>query len=1251
MPSLASLRLTLQASSLVGLVAFATLLAACAETDGPGGGADADAAGKDAAADSTGADGGGNDAGGDASPDATGDTGGGGPATTDVCPNAPKASGTPGDAICAIEAGTGGTLIVADLLLAADAAHPNGHVLRQGGVLFDDKGEITCVGCECADKAAGATRVICPEAVVTPGLIDAHNHIGWLNGRPWVAAEAKVDPNLRWEHRHDWRQGKGGHPKVSVDGGGAGADDKVWGELRYLIGGGTAMFGSGDLSGLLRDLDATGSGDHGLGVPKPDYDTFPLGDTSGTQKAEGCDYSALGSAPPKGRYVPHVAEGINHFARNEFLCMSGNASGGKETLGAEASVIHGVGLRAVDYAWMAAKGVNLIWSPRSNISLYGDTAPVVVAHRLGVGIGIGGDWVPSGSMNMLRELQCAAFLDEHRFGGYFGPARLWEMATLGGARALGLESRVGVLAPGHVADLAVFAKRGRQGHDAVVKAKPGDAVLVYRGGTLLIGHKALAGQLGKDCEDIAAGPDGVCGTPLQACVKAATGKTLAEVRTKVEAKAYPLFFCGDPKDEPSCLPARSLTNDSIDGSTVYSGQSVPEDTDGDGIANGVDACPTVFSPVRPVDDGKQADSDGDGKGDACDACPLDADTTVCKTFNPNDPDGDGLPAGSDNCPSAGNADQGDKDKDGKGDVCDSCPDAANPGDAGCPAKVAQVKTDPAFIDTRVSVANLVVTASAKDGFFAQDPAASAPAHSGIFVYTGSGERPKRGATIDITAADVTDYFGQIELTKAAFVVKSGAPLPEPAPAALEGAALASLVATDKNKSGFEGLLVKVVKAVVKDDKPAGGTGDTTAANEFELDSGLRLDDGMWEAEGFLTPTPAKGSKIMSIVGVIAWRNGHMKLLPRTMADVDLGPPVVQSLTPATAWQRVGVAGVGLAVPVTLTVSAAPSADLLITVTADDPSIAAPIGPFTVPAGKGWISLGIDGKKAGKTTFRAKAPGNEGDITCEVVVLAADATPAVAAVLAPSPKVPVGTTTTLDILLGHPAPKLGLKAQVTAVGGKAIAPAEVVFAGDALTAKVAVQVGDVPGKIKVKVTTAIGSAEVEVEAVAASQLQLDLGGWKVLQTASDKTLAIPAGSKLGAGKSLIVGRKATQAEFEAFWKIKLPVGTVYLNGDDKFPGINGEETFSLQDGGGKLVDGPTVAMGTGKFTAYKRKLPIGPAGDVASWLGGVAGPEFVKPGTHCALGSEGGYISAFSDALGTGAFNFEFVEICFAGPKG
>src|SRR5438552_2112959 len=83
------------------------------------------------------------------------------------------------------------------------------------------------------------------------------------------------------------------------------------------------------------------------------------------------------------------------------------------------------------------------------------------------------------------------------------------------------------------------------------------------------------------------------------------------------------------------------------------------DTDGDGIPDIADDCPTVADP-------EQRDGDHDGVGDACQGGPL------------PDTDGDGIPDASDDCPTVPNPDQADRDGDGVGDECDDCPDAPDP---------------------------------------------------------------------------------------------------------------------------------------------------------------------------------------------------------------------------------------------------------------------------------------------------------------------------------------------------------------------------------------------------------------------------------------------------------------------------------------------------------------------------------------------------------------------------------------------
>lgn len=84
------------------------------------------------------------------------------------------------------------------------------------------------------------------------------------------------------------------------------------------------------------------------------------------------------------------------------------------------------------------------------------------------------------------------------------------------------------------------------------------------------------------------------------------------------------------------------------------------DTDGDGVGDSRDNCPTRHNPW-------QFDDDGDGQGNECDPLPFDP-------APPTDSDGDGLSDYVDNCPQTANPDQLDTDNDGLGDACDDTDD-------------------------------------------------------------------------------------------------------------------------------------------------------------------------------------------------------------------------------------------------------------------------------------------------------------------------------------------------------------------------------------------------------------------------------------------------------------------------------------------------------------------------------------------------------------------------------------------------
>lgn len=92
-----------------------------------------------------------------------------------------------------------------------------------------------------------------------------------------------------------------------------------------------------------------------------------------------------------------------------------------------------------------------------------------------------------------------------------------------------------------------------------------------------------------------------------------------------------------------------------------------------------------------------------------------------------------------------------------------------------------------------------------------------------------------------------------------------------------------------------------------------------------------------------------------------------------------------------------------------------------------------------------------------------------------------------------------------------------------------------------------------------------------------------------------------------------------------------------------PVINGSETYDLYNAGGTKIDGRTVAMGSSAGSTFQRKDPCLAANLSTSWT--VTASSAATPGTGAAVGcAEGVVINEFSDALGTGNYVYEFLEL-------
>jgi cysteine-rich repeat protein len=930
---------------------------------------------------------------------------------------------------CAVtKAGTNGARLFQGVVLKDSG------VLNGGQVLVDAQGVIQCSACDCSATAgaADATIISCPQGVISPGLINAHDHITF-QGPPRVSTEE------RYEHRNDWRRGNDGHTRITNNG--SSNILITWGELRQVLAGTTSVAGSGGQPGLLRNLDkesvtTSGGSQMGLDEPALRYETFPLGDSGGEELKTGCGYPGIDSPlviPLNSAYFPHIGEGIEESAHNEFRCTSTRANGGQDLFLRQTAVIHGIAVTAEEIGTMASKGTDLIWSPRSNLSLYGDTAMVPAYKRMGVTIALGTDWLASGSMNLLRELQCADYLNATYYARTFTDEEMWRMVTANAADLSDTQEKLGRLEPGKVADLAIFRLRtfAASPYRAVITANAEDVVLTMRAGKPLYGDQALVATLGQGgCEGL-----DVCGAQKVLCISDEIGQTFAALQT-TNASAYPLFFCNQvPKDEPVCAPQRTSTNAtypaSVNRSTVYNGARSADDKDGDGVPDARDNCPLLFNPVRPMDNGVQADSDKDGIGDMCDPCPLVAGTTGCTVPPVDDEDGDGRKDWLDNCPYVSNADQADSDGDGRGDACDPCP-TANPGARACNVTIYDVKRPVdgknRLVNQPVVLADVLVTAVGSTGFFVQvHPSETGrytgPDYSGLFIFTSTAPAVAVGDRITITKATVADFFGQVQLTGTSITKNSGGN-PLPAPVAVSPADVRT---GGPKAAALEGVLVELSNVYVTKQEPSLGAADRAPSNEFVVDTtagtdgeavGVRVNDYLYLA----SPLPAVGTKFRLVRGVLEIRNSNFKVEPRSAQDFVVPPPALSAFGPSGQYVRVGQTGTD-AFPQALTIKMGGTyfEDVPVTIESSSSALRAGThGTVVIPAGRTSAVVPLEAvAQADSVTLTARLEGSTQ--TATVRVLGETEQPTVVSVT-PSPAVTAaGHSVHFTVKLDRPAP--------------------------------------------------------------------------------------------------------------------------------------------------------------------------------------------------------------------------------------
>lgn len=186
--------------------------------------------------------------------------------------------------------------------------------------------------------------------------------------------------------------------------------------------------------------------------------------------------------------VAHLSEGMRSdpYNRSEYEYVRKLGMNKKGMV-----LIHAVGLDEAQLKDAAKNNISIVWSPFSNLLLYGETLDVAAAKKAGINLALGADWTPTGSKHLLDELKIAKrYLAKNKIKG-ISDKDLIDMATVNAGIALNLPNVIGKVAKGYQADLLVINPARLKGTDAyarLLNANQKDVSLVIVSGEPIYGE-------------------------------------------------------------------------------------------------------------------------------------------------------------------------------------------------------------------------------------------------------------------------------------------------------------------------------------------------------------------------------------------------------------------------------------------------------------------------------------------------------------------------------------------------------------------------------------------------------------------------------------------------------------------------------------------------------------------------------------------------------------------------------------------
>jgi len=363
----------------------------------------------------------------------------------------------------------------------------NDAAVFKGKVWIGDDGRIAAVTQGASKGPPGFEKAAVVDVgtdLVVPGLIDLHSHLAYASLPLWVEPN-RIVPFL---HHNIWPT----RPTYAADVTwpayafvvASPAELLAYAEVRALVGGTTCIQGSPPSNRPLDGWLARNVEDETLGgtIDRDRVRTSTL-TLKPDQLGEKADQMRAGST-----FIYHCAEGQPGSIVNREYKAARSAG----CLQPRFVAIHCNAIDPAAFGNWTTPGAT-VWSPFSNLWLYGTTTDVPAAIANGLTVCIGSDWGPSGTRNALGELKVASLV---------ASARNWSLTHIDLVRMVTANPGdvlsgswgvpLGRLQPGALGDVTVFAaKAGADAFRTIVEATERDVRLVVVGGRAQCGMSTL----------------------------------------------------------------------------------------------------------------------------------------------------------------------------------------------------------------------------------------------------------------------------------------------------------------------------------------------------------------------------------------------------------------------------------------------------------------------------------------------------------------------------------------------------------------------------------------------------------------------------------------------------------------------------------------------------------------------------------------------------------------------------------------